>query len=161
MKIKILQETFHKIFESSEQEFQKKFQEFTEENPQLAGIEQFPDIIVLPEYRVKRDPKYWCMRNKCEQNAFTYVKNNPNTSKLIGGYIVKHGIMIEHFWVFIEGEYQGMYLDITPLSDKPDFYIGVDLSHLTDGVIKAKNWFDIPELKAGAIYFKYIKPYIK
>lgn len=147
--------------QTSKESINDKILEFLNINPNWNGFQNIPNLELIDGKDVIYSPNnYYCHRNKCETNAFEYVKRNPESAILVGGFLLERNTPIAHFWIYdriIES-----YLEVTPLGNfRPPLYMGIKLPQLTDSIIRANNYWDVYELKGGAIYSIYFEPYFK
>lgn len=124
-----------------------------------------PGISVSLASEVERLEDKECKANKCETNAFEFVKKNPKRYFPVGGYfITSNDFPVEHWWVY--DKETGKQYEITP-NDSPDVpadyvkgYVGVIETSLNDAIENANIVWDVDFFKGGNVQSMYLNKII-
>lgn len=96
--------------------------------------------------------------NKCETNAFNFVKENLDGFYPVGGFMFvnKSLFPIEHWWVYdIKSK---KHIEITPLGDeKPRCYAGIINTSIQKEIQLANKFYDVDFFKGGHVEHTYFK----
>lgn len=96
--------------------------------------------------------------NKCETNAFNFVKENLDGFYPVGGFMFVNQSLwpVEHWWVYdIKGK---KHIEITPLGDeRPRCYAGIINPNIQQKILSANKFYDVDFFKGGHVQHTYFK----
>lgn len=127
----------------------------------LIKLSKAPDYIFLLGVDVDYNP---CgEKNKCETNAYAFVKERLKEGKNnffpVGGYAFDGPTLFpfEHWWVY--DKETNKCIEVTPLHEnkKPRCYAGLINFSINDKILNSDQVFDLDFFKGGNIYYKYVK----
>jgi hypothetical protein len=100
--------------------------------------------------------------NKCETNAFNFVKeklsNGEDNFYPVSGYGFegKNLFPVEHWWVYDKNN--DTFLEVTPLIDGGfRCYAGIINGDIQSDIASARNFYDVDFFKGGNAHYNYFK----
>ena len=162
MKIKISEDIIKKLLSESplnSNDLDTKIDMFINNKPEWANLRSIPNVEIIDSKDIIKKQGEWCESNKCETNAYNYIKHQDGEDfALVGGFMAQSAGMVEHYWIY--NLKTNEHIEVSPVdSDKIMFYVGIIFPQATEKIKLSKNPWDIYELKGGNVYFKYFNPY--